>query len=474
MENELAEVYRDSTFPKDLATKKTSTILTFSNRITIANLPRRLQEEIKVRLTFPNPKWIENEKLGRWNGDTLHSLSFYKETASGLIIPRGFFPQFIGIVRQHGEYFQIEDRRRVLPQVSFQFHGQLRPFQMDAVKTMPSRDMGTLSAPPGSGKTVIALYMIAQRKQPALIIVHTKELLNQWVTRIEQFLGIPSNEIGRIGDGERSIGKKITVALVQTLYKCTSQVSPYIGYLIVDECHRTPARTFIEAVSAFDCKFITGLSATPWRRDRLSKLIFWYVGNVVHEVKKEDLIETGDVLRAEVITRETSFLPRSDPTTEYPQMLSELTEDPERNRLIAQDVTKEARNGGGICLVLSDRKYHCATLKNLLSQHGIKSEVLTGDLPDQDRKLIVEGLSAGRVKVLIATGALIGEGFDCKELSTLFLATPIKFDGRLIQYLGRVLRPAPGKTMARVYDYIDPVGVLEAAAKARRRVYGRS
>ncbi len=103
------------------------------------------------------------------------------------------------------------------------------------------------------------------------------------------------------------------MALVQTLYKCTPHVSPYIGYLIVDECHRTPARTFTEAVSAFDCKYITGLSATPWRRDKLSKLIFWYVGDVVHEVKKEDLIETGDVLRAEVITRETGFRPDSDP-----------------------------------------------------------------------------------------------------------------------------------------------------------------
>jgi superfamily II DNA or RNA helicase len=268
------------------------------------------------------------------------------------------------------------------------------------------------------------------------------------------------------------MGEKITVALVQSLYKCASQVSHRIGYLIVDECHRTPSRTFTEAVTAFDSKYVTGLSATPWRRDRLSKLIFWYVGDVIHQANKEELVETGDVLRAEVIIRETGFQPASNPSTEYSRMLSELTEDPHRNGLIAGDVAKEASNGGGICLVLSDRKAHCHALRSLLSQLDVQSEVLTGDLSDEDRKLIVNGLNAGRVKVVIATGQLIGEGFDCKNLSTLFLTTPIRFDGRLIQYLGRVLRPAPGKEKARVYDYVDPVRVLQVAAAARRRVYG--
>lgn len=448
-----------------------ATNIRISNELTVYGSPSIIQRKIKTRLTISNPLWEENERMGRWNGETPRLLSFYQETSSGLILPRGFLPQLISMVKRFGERFQIEDRRRVLPEVDFQFRGQLRPFQDEAVKATLSRDMGTMASPTGSGKTVMALSLVSHRKQPTLIITHTKELLNQWITRIEQFLEIPSNEVGKIGDGEGTIGKKITVALVQTLFKCSSQVSPHIGYLIVDECHRTPSRTFTEAVSAFDCKFITGLSATPWRRDRLSKLIFWYVGNVVFEVKKEDLIETGDVLPAEVIWRETNFQPYSDPASEYPQMLSELTEDAERNSLIADDVAKESRNGGGTCLVLSDRKYHCATLKNLLSQRGVKSEVLTGDLPDEDRKLIVGRLNENRVKVLIATGQLIGEGFDCKALSTLFLTTPIRFDGRLLQYLGRVLRPAPGKTKAKVFDYVDPVGVLQAAAKARKRVY---
>jgi superfamily II DNA or RNA helicase len=449
--------------------------LRISNLLTIQNASESLSGEIRNRLTIPNPIFEENERMGRWNGNTPQFLHYYEETPSGLTLPRGFFSQLIGTAKRFGERFQIDDRRRVLPEVDFQFHGQLRSFQIEAANRMLSKDMGTMAAPTGSGKTVIALYMVTQGKQPTLIIVHTKELLNQWASRINQFLGIPLKQIGRIGDGERNRGEKITVALVQSLYKCASQISPHIGYLIIDECHRTPARTFTEAVSAFDCKFITGLSATPWRRDKLSKLIFWYVGDVVHEVRKEKLIQTGDVLRAEVITRETGFQPDSDPSTEYSRMLSELTEDPARNRLIVRDVAKEAGNGGGTCLVLSDRKSHCDTLLNLLERSGIQARLLTGEVSNGDRQHVVDDLNAGRVKVLVATGQLIGEGFDCKDLSTLFLTTPIKFDGRLLQYLGRVLRPAPGKDKARIYDYVDKfVGVLKAAAKGREKVYGRS
>ncbi len=103
----------------------------------------------------------------------------------------------------------------------------------------------------------------------------------------------------------------------------------------------------------------------------------------------------------------------------------------------------------------------------------MEAELLTGDLREEERQQVVKALNAGQTRVLIATGQLIGEGFDCKHLSTLFLTTPVKFDGRLLQYLGRVLRPAPGKDKARIYDYVDEnVGILRTAARTRQRVYG--
>jgi superfamily II DNA or RNA helicase len=141
--------------------------------------------------------------------------------------------------------------------------------------------------------------------------------------------------------------------------------------------------------------------------------------------------------------------------------------------LIVADIVKETSNGG-VCLALSDRKTHCETIKAMLHDTGIGADVLTGEVKNSERKAIVERLNAGKVKVLIATGQLIGEGFDCKGLSTLFLTTPIKFDGRLTQYLGRVLRPAPGKDTATVYDYLDKrVPVLAASRRARQRVYSQ-
>jgi superfamily II DNA or RNA helicase len=178
-------------------------------------------------------------------------------------------------------------------------------------------------------------------------------------------------------------------------------------------------------------------------------------------------------LPAEIIIRETDFKPYYDPVNEYSKMISELTLDDNRNRLIASDVAKEVHNTDGVCLVLSDRKKHCENLKAILQyRYKLSCEVLTGYLTGSQRREILDRLNQGGVDVLLATGQLIGEGFDRRDLSPLFLTTPIKFSGRVLQYLGRVLRPAPGKKKARVYDYVDvKVDVLKAAARARQKVY---
>jgi len=446
-----------------------------TNNLRLSGIPTLLYQILTERLTISNPKWMENERMGRWNRGTPRILRLYDRIrGGGLWIPRGFMRQLIFLCKHHGVEYEITDKRRLLSPVDFKFNGSLKPFQDQAVKVMLSKDFGTLSAPTGSGKTVMALYIIAQRMQPAMIIVHTKELASQWIERIETFLGIPKEEIGIIGSGKKKPGGKITVALVQSIYKCVEEVSLKTGFLLVDECHRTPSRTFTDAVTGFDSKYMLGLSATPWRRDNLSRLIFWHLGDVRHEVEKAGLIETGDIVPAEVVVRETDFSPFFDPVNEYSRMLSELTSNDGRNHLIASDIANEVKNGtGSCCLVLTDRKKHCETLRALLKfRHKISSELLTGDVPDADRKEVLDRLNNGEIKVLVATGQLVGEGFDCKNLSTLFITTPIKFSGRVLQYLGRVLRPAPGKNKAVVYDYVDvKVDILKASAASRQKAY---
>jgi superfamily II DNA or RNA helicase len=449
-------------------------IITITDNLRLKNVPPDIFKTLTEKLKFLNPKWLENEKMGRWNRSTPKELRFYdKVGAAGLWIPRGYMRQLILLCRRHEIKYEIEDRRRSLPPANFSFQGKLKPFQQVAVDEMLVKDFGTLSSATGSGKTIMALYMVARRRQPALIVVHTKDLAAQWTQRIEAFLGIAAEKVGLIGDGKKVVGKEITIALVQSLYKCVEDVAAHIGFLVVDECHRCPSRTFTEAVTGFDAKYMLGLSATPWRRDKLSKLIFWHLGDVHHEVDKNQLVEAGDVLPAEIIIRNTNFKPYYDPVNEYSKMLSELTADTERNVLIASDVACETGRKAGICLVLSDRKAHCENIRALLKyRFKIDSELLTGDLNMDERRNVIERLNQSEADVVIATGQLVGEGFDCPNLSTLFLATPIRFSGRVIQYLGRVLRPAPGKTMARVFDYVDiHVDTLTKAAMARQRVY---
>lgn len=442
-----------------------------SHCLTLIKPPDLLDRKIRSTFTIQNPVWLDNVKMNRWNGKTDRWLSYHESQDDVLSIPRGVLGLVLWFCKELGIRYEFEDNRRELPEVNFNFNGILKTYQEEAVSSVLTRDFNVLQAPTGSGKTIMALAIIAERKQPALIIVHSKELLNQWFDRIETFLDIPRDEIGVIGNGKCRIGDKITVSIINSIYPIVTDLKQYFGHIVVDECHRTPSRTFTEAVSAFDCKYMLGLSATPYRRDGLTKLIGWYLGRKI-EINQTELTERDIVLNVEVILRKTAFVPHSDPSREYSQMLSELTEDVHRNRIIVSEIRKEASNGGGTCLVLSDRKPHCDAISSLLREAGIHAEVLTGDMKDREREAIVNRLNNAEIKVLVATGQLIGEGFDCKGLSTLFLATPIKFSGRLIQYLGRVLRPAPGKNKARIYDFVDEnVGVLLASAKQRQRVY---
>lgn len=436
-------------------------------KIILRGMKPETRETIKHRLTMPNPKFEEAEKRGRWAGNLEPELHFYNETDQGLVCPRGAAGQLVRLCEQHGEKCWLIDRRRLLPPLDLTFYGSLRAFQKSAVEACLKKSFALLPAPTGSGKTVMAVYMIAQRQQPALVLVHTKELLNQWRERIKQFLDI---EAGSIGGGHYEI-RPVTVATVQSLVKCAEEVALYFGYLIADECHRAPCMQYVRSIEAFDCKYMTGLSATPYRRDGLSKVIFWHLGDVAGQVDKADLLKNGDLCSAEVVWVETGFDTPTDASEYYTSVLSEIAEDAQRNRLICNTVGENNRRG--VNLILTDRKVHCQALANILeAEHGINAHVLTGDTGKKDRQRILDELHKGRCKYLVATGQLIGEGFDLPSISTVFLATPARYHGRVIQYIGRALRPAPGKDKAVIYDFVDICNpVFTASAKSRAYTY---
>ncbi|WP_035256098.1 DEAD/DEAH box helicase [Desulfatirhabdium butyrativorans] len=427
---------------------------------------------LRAALSFQNPQWIENDRRGFSNWQTPRWIEGFELVRGGLVVPRGATGLAISICKQAGESWQVIDRRRHLPEVAFTFTGRLRGYQETAVAAILRRDFGTLQAPTGSGKTTMALAVVAARRQPALIVVHTRELMNQWRDRAVSFLGMEPGEVGQIGGGKFQLRPKLNIALVQSLYGRAGEVAPHIGFVIVDECHHCPSRTFTEAISAFDCKYQLGLSATPFRRDKLTKLIGWHVGPVVHRIDQQELVDNGSLCKAVVIPLQTDFETQIDCSECYSTALSELVQDKARNRLIVDTIIGEAQQTAGIVLALTDRKLHCEEIRRLLSFQGIEAEVLTGDMGNGKRAEVVGRMQAGEVKVVIGTGSLLGEGFDCPSIETLAIVTPIKFNGRLTQFVGRALRPSPGKMAARIIDFQDVrVPVLRAGALSRLKSY---
>ena len=443
-------------------------ILTVSSDCLLSDIDLALEEELKKRLTIDNPQYLAAKKYGRWIGKKLKpTLKYYEPVPRGLRFPRGFSNQAIRICRElSGESPEIVDNRRLLPAIDFSFSGELRPYQMEAVELIEKRSFGVLEAGTGSGKTVMALAAVARRRQPTLVVVHTKELLYQWQERATSFLGC---EVGLIGDGHFAIAP-FSVAIVNTARKRVQELVPHFGHLVVDECHRVPATLFTDVVANFDCHYLLGLSATAFRSDDgLTRLIYYFMGDRIHKVDQGELQATGAVVKPQVIHQPTrfSYHYRGD----YQALIKALTRHEGRNMQIVGDIVKVvAEPDPGIALVVSDRVSHCELLSRLLAERGVRVEMLTGQLSAERRTEIVESVREGRLQVLVATLQLISEGFDCPGLSTLFLTTPITFEGRLLQVIGRIMRPAANK-QARVFDYVDEdVRALNRSANIRKRV----
>lgn len=432
-----------------------------SNTIELSSLPAPLIRQLEEKYTLPNPKYREAVKFKRRTSGIDPRLKFCTLSSSGtLSLPRGVGNDIFKLLSQHGKV-EIIDRRRTLSRPSLEFKGDLHSYQQQAVEGMLSKDFGVLEAGTGAGKTVMALALIAARKQPTLILIHTKELLHQWQERIKTFLGI---DAGLIGDGRFDI-QPITVAIVNSARKHLDELPKAFGHLVVDECHRVPSTLFTETTAAFATKYMTGLSATPYRRDGLGKLIGWYLGSHRVKVGMSVLHDSGAILHPKIIRRETAF--RYAYADDYQKLISALVKDNKRNALVVEDIRKQAAKGG-LSLVVSDRVKH---LEELAERSGTEHCLLTGKTSAKKRKEIVEALADGKTKVLFSTLSLIGEGFDCPAMDSLFLTTPIKFEGRLKQVVGRVLRPSDNKEPL-VYDYQDVnVGVLRNQAKSRQRVY---
>jgi len=438
----------------------------------IKHCPYELRQLIYKNFSRENPKWFENEKHGRWNGRTPKTLHFWEESEDGAILfPRGDILGFINQAEKSGINVSVtsEFLTFLKSKLKIEFRGTLKPFQARAVDVMAQHQTGVLQAPTGAGKTVMALALVSRIGQPFCVIVHTVELLQQWRDKIINFSGIPADDIGILGGGKKTIGSIATVAMAQTMSRTILAHQGKWGVVIVDEAHHTPATTFTHILKNVDAKFVFGLTATPYRRDGLDDVIRYFVGPVRHSIDPETLIASRDIVRPVVIRRDTDFWSVIDGSNNYSALMKELTEDNERNNDIAADVIREA-SGGRLCLVLTDRKAHCHKLADIITGAGCNTAILTGAVGGKKRIEIISDLTDQKIRVLVATGQLIGEGFDLPKISDVFLATPIRFSGRLLQFIGRAMRPAPGKITCHIWDYCDnQIPILKASFHARQR-----
>ncbi len=262
-----------------------SITLTVGAGITIDSAaPSALRRAIGQALTVENPSYREAEERSRSTRDLEPDLHYYRQGRDGaLVVPRGAGDVVRALCKEHGIRYTVVHETVVAEPVTFDERVTLSAAQERAVGEMLARRTGVLSAPAGSGKTIMALCMIARRQQPALIIVHTRELAHQAIARAVAVLGLDEAEIGLVGSGECRVGARLTVALVQSLARGIPPALLHVGFVLVDECHHAPALQMAAVVSQFPARFIAGLSATVYRRDGLDKVIHFYLAWIIHE-----------------------------------------------------------------------------------------------------------------------------------------------------------------------------------------------
>lgn len=433
-----------------------------------------------IRLAaFQNPEFYRAEAMRLSTYGKPRIISCCEEFPRHLALPRGCLDQALELLASLQVKAEVTDERFAGTPIDVQFHGTLRPEQLRAAEALLRYDTGVLAASTAFGKTVIGAYLIAQRKVNTLLIVHRRQLLDQWIGALRNFLGLESDSVGQIGGGKHKPTARLDVAMIQSLSDkgTVSEIVGEYGQLIVDECHHISAVSFERVVRQSQARYVTGLSATVARRDGHHPVIFMQCGPLRFRVA--DRKHAGSrPFRHRVIVRLTGFhVPEGlEGMTSHHihELYSMLAVDEGRNRMIVEDVVAaiQARRSP---LLLTERRDHLETLVGMLAPLVENVIVMTGGMRKRQRDSLAEKLasvSPSQERVIVATGRYLGEGFDDSRLDTLFLALPISWRGTLTQYAGRLHRLHPDKQDVIVFDYVDSeVRVLAGMYAKRRKGY---
>ena len=453
--------------------------LVLADRIYIpkAGLPPGLVTRLMRLAAFQNPEFYRAQALRMPTYGKPRIIDCIEDGPNHLGLPRGCLAEVESLLRGLGVEPVVEDCRFTGNSLKLSFQGELRPNQEAAARAMLSHDTGVLAAATAFGKTVVAAWLIAQRRVNTLVVVHREHLLEQWIDRLRSFLDIGDYGIGRLSGRRKRLTGALDVVLMQSLVRkgeVDDRVANY-GFLIVDECHHIPARSFELLVSRAKARYVAGLTATVVRKDGHHPIVYLHCGPVRYRSeRRKQALEQPFSRRA--LIRPTGFRSsgdsEEDPRTEFARLCAQLMADDSRNVSICQDVESSVREGRAP-LVLTERREHLDILANRLTESGLDVVSLQGKMGSRALSLSLARVAEDRQsQVVLATGRFVGEGFDRAHLDTLFLTMPISWRGTIAQYVGRLHRLHENKREVRVYDYADlDEPMLARMFEKRRRAY---
>lgn len=455
-------------FPRSLTIIRSNQIY-----VPLKHFSGKVLAHLKRVASFKNPEFYARQGMRLSTYNIPRVICCAEVLEDYLALPRGCEDALIDVLKAGGVSYTIQDEREKGQVLTVHFKGQLRTEQVEAVQALKQYDQGVLNGTTAFGKTVTAIGLIAERKVNTLILVHTRTLLEQWKTRLEEFLELeyPIEEMapkrgrkkhfspfGTLDSKGNSLHGWVDVALMQS---CLTDegVKPFVrqyGMVIVDECHHVSAVNFEQILKSIPARYVYGLTATPIRKDGHQPIIFMQCGPIRYSTDAKSQL-AKQTFKRWLIPRFTAYRDLSDSSSTYAQIVQSLATDEARNALIVEDVCKTLADGRSP-IVLTTLTSHVEQLSQLLSTCCKNIITLVGSESMKDKRQKMERLaelSSKEPLVIVATGRYIGEGFDYPRLDTLFLASPVSWKGIIAQYAGRLHREYHGKTDVRIYDYID-------------------
>lgn len=385
----------------------------------------------------------------------------FKDGGDGYIVPKMYGVDFIEV-----NNLAFEDRQKdgeTVPHI--EFAGSLRKPQVEpvdkAIRALESKQGGVMSLYCGFGKTTCSLKISCYFKKKTIILVHTTALLEQWKERIEQF--VTNASVGVLQRDRVDVeGRTHVIALMQSVSRrsYSRDVLDAFGLMIVDEAHHVCASQLSRCVTKVGCKLRLGLSATPVRKDGMTRFLFDSIGPICASVERAYEEVNVDIVSVVSGPSDTVYMMRNGKQSpNIAKMINNLCDSASRAELVVRSVTRALAEDRHI-IVLSDRRDHLKKMGKMIS--GVDVGFMVGGVKTAD----IADVSSRRV--IMATYAYCSEGLDIPSLDTCVFATP---RSDIVQCCGRILRHHPSKKVPRVIDFVDNSPVFHGQARKRMKYY---